>query len=996
MGRRAAQASLALYFFSILLLAPSIIAQEIEGQSSTLLREQIKQHEQGLASARAAHNQAETARELNFLGSLYRQVGETQKALADCNEALSIERNRANQATTQNIIGRIYTDIGEEQKALDIYNEILPVFREVGNRQGEATTLFNYGRTYNHLGDQQKSLDYYNQALPIWQSMGNRQGEATTLDGIGRAYSDMSHDQKALEYLNRALPIWHAIDGHSGEAMTNNNIGKTYADMGKKQEALDYYNRSLSGWREVGNAQGEALTIDNIGRLYGDLGQKQQALDYYNQALPIYRAVGSRNGEALVLNDVGLVYAEQGDALKALDYYSQALPVWREAGNRRGEALTLTNMGRAHEAVGEFNKALEFDNLSLVAWREVKETRGEAFALSSVGRVYAGMGQPDKALPSLLAGLALAKTAGDPIIQGGIETSLMIGFRNRKLPEEAIFFGTEAVNSYQLVRRDIAGLDRDLQTSFAYSKSYTYRELAELLVQQDRLGEAEHVLDLLKEEELKEVLRGADDSASAKSAPLPLTGDQQKAQDALATPEQAALAVAEMSAEYAVLQGKTARTPGEDAQLKTLEAKIEAGNGEVSDFFRKTLYPELAQSAGAQNANALLGSEKADISQLQSALAQLGPQVLGIRLLMGEQHAYAIIVTAQARKKFELPAAPADLRRKVLQVRDALRNPKTDPKPSLAELYAMVVGPFAGELAGLEHSQSGQNSGAKGRVPTLLWSLDGAMRYLPMSTLYDGKSYLVERFNNIVFTPESYGHMAASPAGEAGLRILAMGLSKSYGGLPALPGVLPELDAVVHDPSVPESHGPMDGVLLPNERFTFAALKSQLGAGAAFPVVHIASHFVMTYGSGDEPYLMLGGETAGAPEGYPLTLSKLEDSPISFHGTHLLTLSACSTARGDVADDGLEVDSLGMVAEQKDAEAVLATLWDVNDASTSSLMSDFYTRWVKDPASGKAEALRQAQLALLRGAAAPASVPHDAGYSHPFYWAPFVLIGNYQ
>jgi CHAT domain-containing protein len=105
------------------------------------------------------------------------------------------------------------------------------------------------------------------------------------------------------------------------------------------------------------------------------------------------------------------------------------------------------------------------------------------------------------------------------------------------------------------------------------------------------------------------------------------------------------------------------------------------------------------------------------------------------------------------------------------------------------------------------------------------------------------------------------------------------------------------------------------------------------------------------------------------------------------------------------------MDSLGMIAQQKDAEAVLATLWDVNDASTSRLMSDFYSRWLKDPSSGKAEALRQAQLALLKGPAAspdgrsqrgfetvggPAASAPETGYSHPFYWAPFVLIGNYQ
>jgi CHAT domain-containing protein len=306
----------------------------------------------------------------------------------------------------------------------------------------------------------------------------------------------------------------------------------------------------------------------------------------------------------------------------------------------------------------------------------------------------------------------------------------------------------------------------------------------------------------------------------------------------------------------------------------------------------------------------------------------------------------------------------------------------------------MVVGPFASELTALE-----RNSPDQSHVPTLLWSLDGAMRYLPMAALYDGQHYLAERFNDVLFTPESYGHMKASPgADQAALRVLAMGLSKSYGGLPALPGVLPELDAVVHDPSVPESHGPMDGVLLPNERFTYAALQSALGAGSTFPVVHIASHFVLEFGSGEEPYLMMGGENAGQNDGYQLTLSKLEDSTISFHGTRLLTLSACSTAKGDVGNDGLEMDSLGMIAQQKDAEAVLATLWDVNDASTSRVMSDFYARWVKDPANGKAEALRQAQLSLLQSAATSSSTsaPHGADYSHPFYWAPFVLIGNYQ
>jgi CHAT domain-containing protein len=338
-------------------------------------------------------------------------------------------------------------------------------------------------------------------------------------------------------------------------------------------------------------------------------------------------------------------------------------------------------------------------------------------------------------------------------------------------------------------------------------------------------------------------------------------------------------------------------------------------------------------------------------------------------------------------------------------VRNELRSPSSDPKADLAALYAMVAGPFEAELTALE--KAGKSTRDSGQAPTLLWSLDGPLRYLPMAALYDGHRYLAERFNNVLFTPESYGRMAA-PAGGAGLRVLAMGLSKSYGGLPALPGVLPELNAVVHDPAAPESHGPMQGVMLPNDQFTYAALEQQLGPGSGFPVVHIASHFVLETGKGTEPYLMMGGDDTGDPQGFALTLSRLESSTVTFHGTRLLTLSACSTAKGDVAGDGLEMDSLGMVAQQKDAEAVLATLWDVNDASTSQIMGDFYGRWVAHPEMGKAEALRQAQLAFLHGPGADQKGTANRGlsagseggpagnYAHPYYWAPFVLMGNFQ
>jgi CHAT domain-containing protein/Tfp pilus assembly protein PilF len=1023
-----------------------IAATEARAQSSPV-QNQIKLHEQMLAQKRAAHQMHEEGLELITLGYLYRQAGQMQTALEDLNEALRIEQSVDSQpgvAMTQNTIGRVYSDLGQQQKALSRFNEAVAIWRKLRIRQAEANTLSNIGRAYNDLGQRDVALRELNEALAIWHELdtgqvgprlsnrdklhdlgqlrnlkalieslpldlreaGGRAGEANTLDNLGETYSAVGRGQEAFKYFKQAIAIWREVGELGGEALTLNSMGRAYADLGQKQKSLDAYNQALSIARKIGNRQIEALTLNNTGRLYRDLGQHQTALDYFNQALPIWREIGNRIGEGLALNDIGRAYADMGQPQKALDYSEQALPIWRETGTRRGEAMTLNNMGRDFSNLGETEKALEYDSAALPIWHEVEDRRGEALAMMTIGWAYSSQKKPEQALASEFAALSLAKAAGDPEIQGGIETTLMIGFRDQHRTKDAIFFGMDAVSAYQQIRKNIAEMDKSLQAGFAQSKSMTYRVLAELLIEAGRLGEAEEILDLLKEQELMDIVRTATADTAAKLEPLKLSVAQQKAQNDMADLEKAATVYEQASVEAAGLQAKSSRTPEEETQLKQLSANMEQESAAILSSFTGTIDSDLAQRADAQAVRAS-DADRSAPSYLQGTLEKLGPHVLGIRLLLGKDHTYEIVVTASARKKFELQATPAELRSKALEVLKVLRARNSDPRPKLAELYAMVVAPIEDELKTLEERPS-----AQGAVPTLLWSLDDALRYLPIGALYDGHHYMIERFNNVLFTPESYGHMTDSPLTN-GIKpsVLAMGLSKSYGGLPPLPGVMPELDSVVHDPAVPESHGPMEGKLLPDEQFTLAALRAELGEGKGFSVVHIASHFVVEAGDGEEPFLMLGGENGGDANGFAWNLSNMENSTVAFHGTRLLTLSACSTARDYTSRNGLEMDSLGMVAQQKDAEAVLATLWDVNDASTSRLMSDFYGRWIKNPAAGKAEALRQAQLAFLQGPAVSAesgsgrgfeavqessAETHYAGYTHPFYWAPFVLIGNYQ
>ena len=231
---------------------------------------------------------------------------------------------------------------------------------------------------------------------------------------------------------------------------------------------MEYYQQALPLWRAVGDPSGEASTLNNIGKVYSDLGEKQQALEYYQQALPLSRAVGDRTNEARLLNNIGAVYSALGEKEQALEYYQQALPLWRAVGDRSGEAVTLNNIGGIYDDLGEKQQALDYYQQTLPLSRAVEDRTGEAITLDNIGYLLQGENQP----------------------------------------QLAIIFYKQSVNVYETLRDDIKGLSEELQQTYTESVADTYRRLADLLLQQDRILEAQRVLDLLKVQELDDYLRG--------------------------------------------------------------------------------------------------------------------------------------------------------------------------------------------------------------------------------------------------------------------------------------------------------------------------------------------------------------------------------------------------------------------------------------------------------------------------------------------------------
>ena len=250
-------------------------------------------------------------------------------------------------------------------------------------------------------------------------------------------------------------------------------------------------------------------------------------------------------------------------------------------------------------------------------------------------------------------------------------------------------------------------------------------------------------------------------------------------------------------------------------------------------------------------------------------------------------------------------------------------------------------------------------------------SLDGQLRHIPFGALHDGTQFAAQRWNFPIYTSVTRDRLRGG--GTAKWKAAGLGVTKAIGSFDALPAVKVEMDGLLR------AAGGQSGqsVVYLDEKFTAQRLK-EVGQ-RDFQLMHISSHFSISPGTEVNSFLLLG-------DGQRLTLGDIRTQNFRFDNVDLLTLSACDTGVGGGRDNtGKEIEGLGVIAQQQGAKGVLATLWPVADGSTAKLMADMYQRRQSQGLS-KIEALRQAQLAMM-------SQPK---YAHPFYWAPFILLGNWQ
>ena len=252
-------------------------------------------------------------------------------------------------------------------------------------------------------------------------------------------------------------------------------------------------------------------------------------------------------------------------------------------------------------------------------------------------------------------------------------------------------------------------------------------------------------------------------------------------------------------------------------------------------------------------------------------------------------------------------------------------------------------------------------------MKTLVFVLDGSLRNIPMSVLYNQGQYLIEQYGVAVIPSRQ---LFDAGVRQSSFKVLSAGVSEAqtvagieFSELPYVPKELNRIQQITYSVEDP----------LLNQTFTRETLSQQIDS-ATFPIVHLATHGEFS-SEPDETYLLAWGERLKVQDfSQLLRVSRSGGSQV----LELLILSACQTAQGN------RRAALGLagIAAQANVRTTVATLWQVDDQTTAVLMGHFY----QEMQAGKtvAEALRQAELLLI-----------EQGENRPYYWAPFVLIGNW-
>jgi CHAT domain-containing protein len=916
-----------------------------------------------LALSEAVHAIAQADR-IQRQARLHLENGAVVEAVIGYQEVLSVRRRyRPNSHVT---MIEALSDLAQAHLRLRQYRETIALAEELrpllANYRGEspdhiqiiaASNEREQGAAHMGLKEYAAAIKHFAAAVVIWERLLLRAADSETLsDLIKKVLGDAEFP--IFEDLNR-YALACALKGNAEEAIKQDEYLIERETSWVASRGLD---------RETLLELVEAASIEAFCYVFW---QPLRAIRRGQQALALEALVnGVADGDSHLT--LGMAWEELGAFAVARHHYQLGLQP--EGGEQSPDHLrALGRLGKLAFTEEDYAASARFYEKALAGSRDgVNE---ESVSANCIGLAKALLALEEPARAHNLAREALRLRSHETVRAETYSVLSEIHAQEGSL-DAAIMLGKRAANLMRNWTSRFSGgvFEADARAGAAP----IIRRLAGHLVDAGRLAEAQQVLDLLKEQEYDDfVTRGGGPRSSREGLMHESVGSTQGEAAWNRHGDNLDEAISVLASERQNLLEKPERDAAENDRLEALHNLLDDAKQDLDDWLDKLVDTLRTERPTAQEQVRSLNLDL--LETLRGDLAELGPGAALAHFILGTRRLAVILTKPDLQVSREVAVNNVEIYRLLHRFRREIRLHKGDLislRQLSSELYKYLIAPISEYL---------------GNVETLMVVLDGALRYLPLAALYDGSKYLIERCGVVILTPASYTRLKDRPVDwTAGGGVGGLGSSRHSDRAGPLAAVGDELRAIIREGQ--ETEGIYPGKRYLDEGFTAAALVTALHAHKA---IHIASHFEFSATNDAASALLLG-------DGTELSLQQLQADRFTFRNIELVTLSACETALGTERSEavalqglrrmnGVEFESLGATIQKRGAKAVIATLWAVEDDSTATIMKFFYK--ARRDGKTKVAALRSAQLALLHG-------DGTEKLSHPYFWAPFVLMGNWQ
>ncbi|MBD2411506.1 hypothetical protein FACHB389_11705 [Nostoc calcicola FACHB-389] len=835
---------------------------------------------------------------------------------------------------------------------------------------------------------------------------------ALSLVQSAKKYYDAGHFSAAVKLLQQAAQIYQVSGDIAHQAQALSLMSLALQKLGHWQQAKTAIDTSLNLLDKLPSdkefSRIRAQVLNSLGHWQLAQAQTEAALLSWEKAEKLYVQSGDR------VTIIG-IQMNQALALQALGLYRRAEKLLTQVEQQLYQqpdsplkAIGLLNLGNIRRFYGDLEKSEEILTESLTIAQKLHLAEAESTALLNLGNTKLANARRTEDLKNTQSTEQYKQIALE-LYQKAIATATLPTTKiQAQLNYCAVLIETK---QFTLTSPVIEQIKADLNQLPASRVSiYARVNFAKSLLKREETSDRPDIIQIL-ETAIEQAKSLADRRAESYAlgtlgAVYEKAGDWSNAkkntQSALVIAQ--AINASDMSYQWQWQMGRLLQAENATKQaityyteafknINNLRSDLVALNPEVQFDFRESAEPlyrqlvdllllspqpnrdrliqarqvmEALQLAELDNffGDACTKAKQVNIDQLDPYAAVIYPIILPNRLevilkLPGSDnlHHYAHANISET----QVDAA-------VLQLQNSLKRPSTSLsqiKKEAKQLYDWLIQPFADELESTKTREQSQ-------IKTLVFVLDGSLRNLPMAVLHDGQRYLVERYA-VSVTP-TLQLLEPKPLHREALSVLIAGATDAPSfqkeRLGAIANVAVELEGIKENIQRHQT--------LENQEFIKKNLQTKINT-TPFNIIHLATHGKFS-SNPEQTYILDWNERIKVKD--LDNLLRLNYQRIA-NPIELLILSACETATGD------KRAALGLagVAIRAGARTTLASLWQINDASTAEFMIRFYQELNRGQIT-KAEALRNTQLAFLQQST-------DRDYNRPYHWSAFILVGNW-